>query len=163
MSRRSQERLAAHRGFFSIGIVHGKSKQNIGTLFRSAVSYGADFVFTVGARYDRQCSDTTKTPLHTPLFCYDDVDDLRRHLPWGCPLVGIELTQQSQPLPGFTHPVRACYLLGAEDHGLSVTDLAKCHRLVHIPAGIYCLNVAVAGSIVMYDRIVKALRMEVAA
>ena len=47
------------------------------------------------------------------------------------------------------------YLLGAEDSGISKNILAKCQYVLKIP-GDYCLNVATAGSIIMYDRIVKS-------
>lgn len=33
--------------------------------------------------------------------------------------------------------------------------LTRCHRLIEIPST-YCLNVAVTGSIVLYDRAAKA-------
>jgi len=144
------------RGFFAIGVVHGKTPQNIGTLLRSAHLYEAAFVFTVGKRYDRQASDTPATPRHTPLFNFTDVDDLHAHLPFGCPLVGIELDERSVPLSNFTHPERACYLLGAEDHGLTATDLDRCHHVVQIEtARPQSMNVAVAGSLVLHDRFVS--------
>ena len=47
-------------------------------------------------------------------------------------------------------------LLGAEDHGLSKAALARCQHLVQLP-GRASLNVAVAGSIVLYDRHAKAV------
>ena len=52
------------RGYFGIGVFHGKNEQNIGTLWRSANIMGADFIFTIGKRYSRQCTDTMKTPRH---------------------------------------------------------------------------------------------------
>lgn len=146
------------RGFFAVGIYRTKTEANVGTLWRSAHLYGASFVFTVGRRYQRQSSDTPKTPLHTPLFHFDTIDDLRAHLPWSAPLVGIELDPRATPLTSFTHPERAVYLLGAEDQGLpqSVTDL--CHSLVQIPAvRSQSMNVAAAGSVLLYDRHAKAL------
>ncbi len=120
MPRRSQGR--GKRGFLAIGLVHSKTKQNVGTLLRSASLYEVAFVFTVGHRYQRQASDTLNTPLHTPLFHFATVDDLVEHLPQSCPLVGVELDPRAFPLGKFTHPERACYLLGAEDHGLSMAD-----------------------------------------
>lgn len=45
------------RGYFGIGVFHGKNEQNIGTLWRSANIMGADFIFTIGKRYSRQCTD----------------------------------------------------------------------------------------------------------
>ena len=52
-------------------------------------------------------------------------------------------------------PERAVYLLGAEDHGLSRKALDKCHHFIMIPGSQLdqSLNVSVAGSIIMYDRV----------
>jgi tRNA G18 (ribose-2'-O)-methylase SpoU len=61
-----------------------------------------------------------------------------------------------EPLPGFEHPDRVVYLLGAEDSGLPKRVLAHCHAVVSIPAVRRAsYNVAQAGTIVMYDRFVK--------
>lgn len=143
-------------GFFAVGVWHPKTGVNVGGLWRSASLYGAAFVFTVGARYRRQASDTAGTPWRTPLLHFADVEDLRAHLPWSCPLVGVELAAGAVPLAGYAHRDRAVYLLGAEDHGLPDRVLAGCHELVVVEApGIGSLNVAVAGSIVLRDRFVK--------
>ena len=142
------------RGYFGIGIEHSKTEQNIGTLFRSAVVFGASFIFTVGRRYRRQCSDTTKGYRHMPLFHFAEIGDLLWHLPYGCPLIGIELHEEATMLKDYAHRERACYLLGAEDHGLTGEAIDACHELIILP-GRFCLNVATAGSIVMYDRHVK--------
>lgn len=141
----------ADRGFFAIGVVHGKSAVNIGTLWRTANIFGAAFIFTVGRRYGHQCSDTMKTPRHVPLFHFATVDDLVQHLPQDCPLLGVELHPDAEPSHRLKHPARACYLLGAEDHGLSMHELQLCHRTLVLP-GDHSLNVAVAGSLVVYDR-----------
>ena len=142
------------RGYFGIGIVNGKTEKNIGTLWRTATLYGADFIFTVGARYERhQASDTPKTPLHTPLFQFADIDDLIDHMPRHCPLVAVELDPRARPLREFTHLDRSCYLLGAEDHGLSPDVLDRCHYLVQIPTPHPAsMNVATAGALVMDHR-----------
>ena len=51
-------------------------------------------------------------------------------------------------------PQQAVYLLGAEDNGLPPRVLEKCHRLVSLPSvRTNSYNVAVAGSLVMYDRV----------
>lgn len=142
------------RGYFGIGVFNGKNEQNIGTLWRSANIMGADFIFTVGKRYKRQCSDTMKTPRHVPLFHYDDWDDFRKHIPYDCPIVAIELDDESVPIKKFVHPERCIYLLGAEDSGIPKNVLDKCQSIVQLPGDV-CMNVSVAGSIVMYDRINK--------
>lgn len=145
------------RGYYAIGIVHAKKEVNIGTLFRTAQSYGAAFIFTVGRRYAKQASDTTKAWRHLPLYHFATIEDLVDHLPYDCPLVGVELDPRARPLQSYTHPERACYLLGAEDNGLTEAERQRCHQLVQLP-GAYCLNVATAGSLVMYDRWCKRER-----
>lgn len=144
------------RGYFGVGIYGCKTEANIGSLLRAANLYDAAFVFTVGARYRRQASDTPNTPLHTPLFHFAGLDDLVAHLPHSCPLVAVELDDRSTMLGDFKHPERACYLLGAEDNGLPRTVIERAHHVVQIespnPAS---MNVACAGSIIVRDRYVK--------
>jgi len=145
-------------GYFGIGIDGGKTPANLGTLWRSAHAFGADLLFTVGgARYPRdQVTDTTKACRHVPLI------DLGAHDLSGvfprCKIVGVErVLDTSCHLPAFVHPAHAIYVLGAEDRGLSEAVFSVCDAIVEIPSA-YCLNVAVAGSIVMYDRVAKAAR-----
>lgn len=145
------------RGYFGIGIENGKTPTNLGTLWRSANIFGASFLFTTGKRYNKQCSDTLATPKHIPLTHYCDFADMYEHLPYNCQLIGVELIETSESLPTFTHPERAIYLLGAEDHGLSKEALSKCHKVIQIPTlKPYSLNVAVAGSLIMYDRFCRS-------
>jgi tRNA G18 (ribose-2'-O)-methylase SpoU len=151
--------LNGARGYFGVAAHRPKTAANVGTLWRSATVYGAAFLATVGHRYVRQPSDTPKSPLHTPLHHYADLDDLIEHLPWSCPLIGVELIDGAIPLGSFTHPMRALYLLGAEDNGLPPAVQRRCHHVVQIPSEqSQSLNVAVAGSIVLYDRHVKLSR-----
>lgn len=145
-----------NRGYFAVGIYGGKCAQNTGMLWRSAQSLGAAFIFTVGCRYlkyDR--TDTTKAANHVPLFHFRDIAELKAKMPHGCDLIGVELTDDAEAIRSFNHPERAVYLLGAEDHGLSAEAIDACKRVVILP-GRYCLNVAVAGSLVMFDRMRKA-------
>ncbi|MNG20274.1 23S rRNA (guanosine-2'-O-)-methyltransferase RlmB [compost metagenome] len=66
-------------------------------------------------------------------------------------MVGVELNENASDLETFEHPRRCVYLLGAEDHGLPKKAMEKCHHLVKFKSS-KSLNVAVAGTIVMYDR-----------
>ena len=154
-TKRDDEQAArqATRGYFAIGVWHCKTEQNIGTLWRHAYLYGAAFVFTIGRRYRRQSSDTSATPLHVPLFHWETIDDLYAHLPYGAPLVGVELHPRSRELSSYGHPLSAVYLLGAEDHGLPESVIARCHSIVQIEApSPRSMNVATAGTIVMHHR-----------
>lgn len=142
------------RGFFGIGICHGKTEVNIGTLWRSANLMGANFIYTIGRRYKRQPSDTMKSYKHIPLYNYETFDDFYKGLPYECCLVGVELHDKSECISLFQHPERCVYLLGSEDHGLSNEVIDRCHKLIQLP-GRFSMNVSVAGSIVMYDRVNK--------
>ncbi len=144
------------RGYFGIGIERSKTEANVGTLWRSALCFGAAFIFVIGKRYPRQASDTPKTWRHIPLYEYRDVQDFADHRPLDCQLVGVEITPDAHSLETFSHPQRAVYLLGPEDGSLSAQALALCQSVVKFRSA-YCLNVASAGTVVMYDRQTKAL------
>lgn len=153
------------RGYFGVAVHQPKTASNVGTLWRSAFLYDAAFIATVECRYVKQPSDTIGAPNHVPLLHYSDIDDLVEHLPFSCPLIGVELDDRAVPLNEFSHPERAVYLLGAEDRGLPPKVMARCHRVVQIPGERdWSMNVSAAGSIVMYDRFAKsaARRVEVA-
>lgn len=139
------------QGFFGIGIFNGKTPENLGVLWRSAQNMGASYIFTIGNRYAKQACDTHKAVGAMPYFHYQTFNDFYKHLPKGAMLVGVELDEKAVPLETFEHPRRCVYLLGAEDHGLSKEAIDKSHFLVKFNSRL-SLNVAVAGSIVMYDR-----------
>jgi tRNA G18 (ribose-2'-O)-methylase SpoU len=139
------------RGYFEIGIYHGKTIMNLGTLWRSAYQLGASGIFVIGHRFYRQASDTTKSYRHIPLRTYTDFDHFQASRPYDCRLVGIEMG--GKPLSEYTHPERAIYLLGAEDGGLPKHAIEKCQSLISLESiNTNSYNVAVAGSIVMYHR-----------
>ena len=140
------------RGYFAIG-VEGLSKTgNFGNLLRTAHAFGASFFFTVNAdtRVTRFGTDTSRTSESIPYYCFDSLETMQ--LPTDCQLVGIELTDDAIELPSFRHPPRACYVLGPERASLSKKMTAKCDYIIKIPTA-FCVNVATAGAIVMYDRI----------
>jgi len=140
------------RGYFGIGVFHAKKEVNIGTLMRSAYCFGASFVFTVGRRYRPQAGDTVGCIRSVPCYHYDNMDSLVNHVPIGCRIVGVELAEGARELGRYAHLDRCVYLLGAEDHGIPAKELALCHEIIVIPGTSQCLNVAAAGSIVMFDR-----------
>lgn len=145
------------RGYFGIGILGCKTPANLGTLWRSAHNFGAAFLFVIGARYQRMACDTTNAAKHVPFYEYLTFDDFRHARPRDCPLIAVEQSTEGRMLETFTHPDKAIYLLGAEDGGIPETVLARCQSIIEIGTPM-CLNVAVAGSIVMYDRHAKRMR-----
>ena len=143
------------RGYWGIGCENMKTGMNYGSLHRSAQSFGASFIFLIGKRFKRQSSDVLNSWKHIPLYEYDSFDDFNKHRPFDCKPIGVEITKNSIPIKEFEHPERAIYLLGAEDSGLTKNAMNKCQNIIQIP-GDYCLNVANAGTIVMFDRINKS-------
>lgn len=139
------------RGFFGVAIYRPKTEVNVGSLFRTAHILGADFLCTIGKRYKYQSSDVLKSTKHLPLFHYSDFEDFYEHMPHDCRLVGVELDERAKAVECFTHPQRAIYMLGAEDDGLPPKVMDRCHDLVKL-RGERSMNVAVAGSIVLYSR-----------
>ena len=142
------------KGYYGVGVVNGKSEYNYWTLFRTACTLNADFLFTIGKRYKLHAADTVKSALRIPTYFYEDFDDFNNHRPYNCPLIGIEMDERSKSLHEFRHPKNAIYLLGAEDHGLSPDQMNNCQDLVCLP-GEQSMNVSVAGSIVLHDRWVQ--------
>lgn len=143
------------RGFFGIGIYNPKSEVNIGSLWRTAQNLNASFIFTIGKRYKRESSDTTKAFRHVPLYHYSTFEEFEKSLPFDTQVVLVEQDVKANNLIDFYHPERVAYVLGAEDYGFP-KEILKGHNIVQIPSQ-RCLNVAIAGSIVLYDRIAKRL------
>jgi tRNA G18 (ribose-2'-O)-methylase SpoU len=151
----SKECLRKSRGYFEVGIYQGKTPQNLGTLWRIAFQLNASGIFTIGKRYQQQASDTPKAWRHVPLRNYSNFNDFYCNIPYNCKLVGVEMG--GKILSDFIHPERAIYLLGAEDHGLPQGIVDKCHHLVSLDAvNVNSYNVAVAGGIVLYNRVFGA-------
>ena len=143
------------RGFFGIGVECVSKSMNVGSLFRSAHAFGAGFVFTVNAQYDKgegRKADTSDTPDHVPFYRFPNVESLI--LPTRCELVGIELVPGASELPSFRHPHQAAYVLGPERGSLSLAMQARCAYTVQIPTK-FCVNVGIAGAIAMYDRVIS--------
>ncbi|MEO1192739.1 MAG: RNA methyltransferase [Pseudomonadota bacterium] len=143
------------RGYFSIGVEGISKAMNLGALLRTAHAFGASYAFTIAAAVKREevrLSDTAGSDQHLPFFSYPNLDALT--LPRGCQMVGIELTDEAIDLPSFKHPLAAAYLLGPERGSLSEKAQSRCDFLVKIPTR-FCINVSLAGALVMYDRYVS--------
>ena len=59
------------KGYFGIGVEGVSKAMNVGTLFRTAHAFGASFVFTLRAQYNRRegsHSDTSDTPRSVPTY-----------------------------------------------------------------------------------------------
>ncbi len=146
---------AKSRGYFGIGAESISKSENMGALLRTAHAFGAAFCFSVGAGWDARAgrhADTADAPAHVPLWRFPDAAAL--DLPQNCHLIGVELLDQATDLPSFRHPLNAAYVLWPERSGLSPALLARCRHMVRIPTR-FALNIAVAGAIALYDRLLQ--------
>ncbi|KAJ8907226.1 hypothetical protein NDN08_003707 [Rhodosorus marinus] len=147
-------------GWFGIGIFRGKTEANHGTLWRTALTLGASFVFTIGQRYRSDSTevsnDTFKTYRHIPMLRYSDMGEFSNSCPYSAPWIAVEMG--GAPLTTFRHPLCGVYILGAEDHGLPKSVVSSSAYHITLPAArpeACSYNVATAGAIVMYDRVLK--------
>ncbi len=142
-------------GYFGIGIIAPKTEQNVGTLWRSAYQLGASVLYTIGGRYKSSSTDTLNVPARIPLI---ELDDWNSFAEWAAPkaAVWVAIEMGGTPLSEFKHPRNAIYILGSEDHGVPKSVLRGCREVVSLESEQYgSYNVAVAGSLVMYDRMMK--------
>ncbi len=146
------------RGYFGIGVERISKPMNAGSVFRTANAFGASFIFTLNAHYavrQGNRSDTSHTSEALPFYEWDSIDDLV--LPKGCRLVGVEFLDDAVELPRYRHPSAAAYVLGPERGSLSQEVLERCDEVIKIPTR-FCINVALAGALVMYDRLLSSGR-----
>ncbi len=143
------------RGYFGIGAERISKPMNLGSLLRTAHAFGASFAFTIGAGFEPRAvarADTSVAADSLPLHVFPDLAALA--LPVGCRLVGVELVDEAAELPSFRHPARAASVFGPERGSLSPGLTARCDFLVKIPTK-FCVNLGVAGALVMYDRMLS--------
>ncbi len=141
------------RGYFGIGAEEMSKPMNLGALMRTSHAFGASFFFTINAHpkvREAYNSDTSRSFDHMPYYPYDTLEAMR--LPKGCALVGVELTDDAVELPRFQHPQAAAYVLGRERGSLSDELISRCQHVIKIPTK-FCINVGLAGALVMYDRL----------
>ena len=143
-----------NRGYFGIGVEGISKPMNLGNLFRTAHAFGASFGFTVKAHYSLKLgkSDTSEAPVNMPFYSFESADELK--IADGCTLIGVEFTDTAEDLPSFRHPRCAAYIFGPERGELSPILMARCSKIIRIPTK-FCINVATAGAIVMYDRLLS--------
>jgi tRNA G18 (ribose-2'-O)-methylase SpoU len=153
--RLARTQACSARGYFGIGVEGVSKSANVGALLRTAHAFGAAFCFTIGAGFDARAgraADTADTPAHVPLWRFASTEEIT--LPQGCALVGVEMLEDAAELPSFRHPLGAAYVLGPERAGLSPALLVRCRHVVRIPTR-FALNLAVAGALVLYDRLLQ--------
>ena len=150
--------MNGRRGFAAVGLHMPKTPDNVGSVLRAAHCYGAALVAQTGKRYHSSRTDTMKAYRHLPLL---NVDDLFSVVPADCTPVAVDILYGARSLVNYTHPERAFYIFGPEDGTLGVEIVNRCRDKVFVPTA-FCMNLAAAVNVVLYDRAAKELRLAAA-
>lgn len=135
-----------------VAMVRPKCLENVGSMLRSAHAFGADAVYLVAPRhnYRRQPTDTSNATKHIPTWTLGSIDELVSEAgAMDATLVLVEVW--GEDIRSIKRPERALYVLGPEDGSLRGEDFPAEAVSARIPT-IYCLNLAMAGSIALFAR-----------
>ncbi len=160
---RRQRRLEQYRrGLrpFAIAAWNVSKEHNVGSLVRTAHATAASELLLVGER-DWNVEAARTAEQYTTIVHLTDLAALRRHLSerrWS--LVAVELHERAVSLFEARYPERPCFLVGAELGGIPEELIDQAALVVQIPQWglVPSLNLAVAGSIVLYDHLAKLHR-----
>jgi tRNA(Leu) C34 or U34 (ribose-2'-O)-methylase TrmL len=138
---------------FGLCLYKPQKEGNFSSLLRTAYNFDCDFICTVENRYHRLKADTVNCRKHIPIFHFPNWDSFLTIYPKECALISLEVNN-SIDLKKFSHPRNAIYIFGPEKGSLPDFILNATSK-VAIDTN-RCLNLAICGGIVMYDRQLKA-------
>lgn len=140
-------------GYAGIGLVGVQRAANLGGVLRAARVFDARLVLWSGRLRTPAGrgagTNTVKAHRHMPAI---HVPDVMAAIPHGAVPVLVEKWSDATPLPVFRHPRTALYVFGPENGSLPRPD-GDMPRVV-IPSA-WCLNLAAAVNVVLYDRTTK--------
>ncbi len=131
---------------------------NLGSVIRTAAAYRVDHLYLAASQLTPKNNKVQKTALGTD-----------RYLPWtssatieesaalartaGARLIGVELTDESQPIHLADLSGSVAMVMGHEDRGLSKTALGLCDEVVYFPqlGKVGSLNLATATSMAIWE------------
>lgn len=138
-------------------MINPKYEVNVVKTIRTCSCFGVGQLWFTGDRV-KEPGEGQRLPREERMKAYQDVDLINFDYPFDMfpkvPVVGVEVQPGAVPLPQFEHPENALYMFGPEDGGLSSMERRHVHHFVSIPTR-HCLNLAVAVSLVLYDRQAK--------
>ena len=138
-----------------IGLSNPKNPVNVASILRAAGCYGVASVFYTGQRYRFAKDFNADTKAFHKTIPTIGVENLKEVVPRGAKVVAVELVEGATPLPSFTHPDNAFYILGPEDGSLDSRVLSWCDHVVYIPT-FSCMNLAATANVLLYDRLAKS-------
>jgi tRNA G18 (ribose-2'-O)-methylase SpoU len=162
VERRERRREEYRRGLRPAAIAawNISKDHNVGTLVRTAHAAAFEEVILVGTR-DWNVEAAKTADLYTSVIHVEDQRELLYHCrKKGWNIVAVELDDEAENLFEVSYAERPCFLLGAELGGLPQELRDASTQIVQIPQWglVPCLNLAVAGSIVVYDFLAKCAR-----
>ena len=164
IERRRRRREEYRRGLRPLAIAAWNitKEHNVGSLVRTAHAVAAEEVLLIGER-DWNVEAARTAELYTTVIQLPDADGFRSHLEKrNLKLVAVELDDRAVNLFDAEYPERPCFLLGAELGGVPPELLDDAELVVQIPQWglVPSLNLAVAGSVVLYDFLAKQRRAD---
>lgn len=161
-ARRRRRRDEYQKGLrpFAVAAWNISKDHNVGSLVRTAHATAASEVVLVGER-DWNVEAARTSELYTEIVHVSNIDEFRAHLrDRGWNLVSIELHARAVSLFDADYPPRPCFLLGAELGGIPEELISISSSVIQIPQWglVPSLNLAVAGSIVVYDYLAQLRR-----
>lgn len=137
----------------AIGIWHPKHEINVQQIARLASCYGASAVIIESRRTKLALGGVDTTYAHRTIP-FIRTDDIISACPAGAIPIAVEIVDRAECITTFSHPKSAFYIFGPEDSSIPASVLVKCKTVVSIPTR-FCLNVAMAANVVLYDREAK--------
>lgn len=161
----------------AVVMVNPKFIVNVASMIRNCAAFGIDTLCLTGERIEIPTGKKGKRlPRQERMREYRTVQVVQHDFPLtlfasSIVPVCVELLPSALPLPivanidanwgagkyAGVHADEAVYILGPEDGSVPAGLRACCHNFVTLPT-MHCLNVAQAGGIVLYDRVVSRWR-----
>jgi tRNA(Leu) C34 or U34 (ribose-2'-O)-methylase TrmL len=148
-------------------IMHNpKYPHNVGAAVRACSCFDSDLIIFSGDRVSLEPEGKKgyRLPREERMKGYKHVEIVNDDYPFNrfskdVVPVAVEVRDNSEYLPYFIHPENAVYVFGPEDGSLPQIYLKHCQRFLYIPSP-FCLNLAAAIYVVLYDRKAKLMRGE---
>jgi tRNA(Leu) C34 or U34 (ribose-2'-O)-methylase TrmL len=148
----------------AVVLINPKHIVNVASMIRNCAALGINTLCYTGERVEiyPNGKGANRVPREERMREYETVIVIHNDFPMrffrdDVVPVGVEIMTGALPLPLFEHPDQAVYIFGPEDGSIPTGWRALCHHFVQIPS-IHCFNLAQAGGIMLYDRMVSRWR-----
>ena len=145
-------------GFTAVYLSQLRDPGNLGTVIRTAYAFGVDRVFVSSDSADIYSPKVIRAAMGT-LFrqavstVKDEAEFAAMMKNEKCPMYAAALRRDALKLGSFDVPVRVCFAIGNEGHGLSDSFIDACEGTVFIPMAEGCesLNAASAATALIWE------------